>query len=73
MSTEQEKRLAFAIRVFAQPGSATECGKCRLCVGRVCAGFDKTLDTKPITRFGAAKLTLRLPECIAAEKGTGQC
>lgn len=78
MSTTHEKPLAFALRVFAEPGSAIECGKCRLCVGRVCTGFDKTLDTKPTVGAGSwhlrpafvASIALRLPECIAAEKGT---
>ena len=78
MSTAMERdvKLGFALRVYAEPGSATECGKCRLGVGRVCTGFDKTLEPKPAAQSGAwhlrqssvAPIMLRLSECVDAQR-----
>lgn len=33
--------MPFELKVIAEPGSATLCGKCRLRVGRVCGVFNE--------------------------------
>ena len=64
--------MPFEIKVIAEPGSATLCGKCKLRVGRVCAAFNKVFTAKlPKLRYGDDDQPLRLPECIAAE-GAGR-
>lgn len=61
--------MPFEIKVIAEPGSATLCGKCKLRVGRVCAGFNEAFRLfLPILRYGDTKEPYRLSECIQAER-----
>lgn len=64
--------MPFELKVIAEPGSADLCGKCKLRVGRVCAGFNEAFRLfLPILRYGDTKEPYRLSECIQAE-GAGQ-
>lgn len=68
--------MPFEIKVIAEPGSATLCGKCKLRVGKVCAGFNEAFRMfLPILRYGDTKEPYgdtkepyRLSECIQAER-----
>lgn len=61
--------MPFELKVIAEPGSATLCGKCKLRVGKVCAGFNEAFRLfLPILRYGDAKEPYRLSECIQAER-----
>ena len=63
---EQAKRL---ITIDISPATETHCGDCP-CADPLlekCHAFNKDQEWNEEGDF------LRLPECIAAEKGTGQC
>ena len=61
--------MPFELKVIAEPGSATLCGKCKLRVGKVCAGFNEAFRLfLPILRYGDTKEPYRLSECIQAER-----
>jgi hypothetical protein len=61
--------MPFEIKVIAEPGSATLCGRCKLRVGKVCAGFNEAFRLfLPILRYGDTKEPYRLSECIQAER-----
>ena len=61
--------MPFEIKVIAEPGSATLCGKCKLRVGKVCAGFNEAFRLfLPILKYGDTKEPYRLSECIQAER-----
>ena len=61
--------MPFEIKVIAEPGSATLCGKCKLRVGKVCAGFNEAFRLfLPVLKWGDRKEPYRLSECIQAER-----
>lgn len=68
MSEKKTGPRRFPLTVFAVPLNDTECGACPLGVGRVCAGFGKGMEYKPRAKYTDPHKTLRLPECVAAEK-----
>ena len=61
--------MPFEIKVIAEPGSATLCGRCKLRIGRVCGAFNEKFRLfLPILKYGDTKEPYRLSECIQAER-----
>lgn len=63
--------MPFEIKVIAEPGSATRCGKCELIYRGACRAFGEDLEVAGARIFDTYHDHRRLPECIAAE-GAGQ-
>ena len=61
--------MPFEIKVIAEPGSATLCGKCKLRAGKVCVAFNEAFRLfLPVLKWGDRKEPYRLSECIQAER-----